>query len=81
MVGPLVDWSNQADFFPDVGGDVTLLADPADYAHKSVRFDLGCLGIAIGLGSPFRYQVDDILLFVFTFLSVAWVDSRLVVSI
>ena len=39
--------------------DVTLLADPADYAHKSVRFDLGCLGIAIGLGSPFRYQVDD----------------------
>ena len=39
--------------------DVTLLGEPADYAHKSVSFDLGCLGIAIGLGSPFRYQVDD----------------------
>jgi hypothetical protein len=39
--------------------DLTLLGDLADYAHKSVRFDLGSLGIAIGLGSPFRYQVDD----------------------
>ena len=39
--------------------DVTLLADPEDYAHKSVGFNLGSLGIAIGLGSPFRYQVDD----------------------
>ena len=38
---------------------VSPLGDPGDYAHKSTTFDLGSLGIAIGLGSPFRYQVDD----------------------
>ena len=39
--------------------DVGLLADPADYAHKSASLDLGSLGISIGMGSPFRFQVDD----------------------
>jgi hypothetical protein len=39
--------------------DVTLLADPTDYAHKSASLNLGCLGISIGMGSPFRFQVDD----------------------
>ncbi len=39
--------------------DVTLLADPADYAHKSASLTLGSLGISIGMGSPFRFQVDD----------------------
>jgi len=39
--------------------DVTLLADPADYAHKSASLDLDSLGISIGMGSPFRFQVDD----------------------
>ena len=39
--------------------DVVLLADPADYAHKSASLDLGSLGISIGMGSPFRFQVDD----------------------
>lgn len=39
--------------------DVTLLADPSDYAHKSASLNLGCLGISIGMGSPFRFQVED----------------------
>jgi len=39
--------------------DVTLLADPTDYAHKSASLNLGSLGISIGMGSPFRFQVDD----------------------
>ncbi len=39
--------------------DVCPLVEGTDYAHKSVSFDLGCLGVSIGLGSPFRYQVDD----------------------
>jgi len=39
--------------------DVTLLADPSDYAHKSASLNLDCLGISIGMGSPFRFQVDD----------------------
>ncbi len=39
--------------------DVTLLADPTDYAHKSASLNLGPLGISIGMGSPFRFQVDD----------------------
>lgn len=39
--------------------ELTLLDDPGDYAHKSACLDLGPLGVSVGMGSPFRFEVED----------------------
>jgi hypothetical protein len=45
MVGPLVDWSNQADFFPDVGGQL-----PGTYFFIVIKGDLMKIFNFKGLG-------------------------------